>query len=69
MSVVLYMNNLFIVSRKQVLSLSLLMRFLLAFALIGGFYAWIVVGFGLKGRLETITFGFSERAALFNSSP
>lgn len=51
---------------KQFTTLSTFKKFLIAFILVVGFYAWIIVGYGLVGKLERINIVFAGRASDFS---
>lgn len=59
-------------SARQLRDLTWTHRIIIGFILIIGFYAWIVFGFGLMGRIDVITAGFAERGdfiGTINASP
>lgn len=59
-------------SARQIRDLTWAHRILVGFVLLVGFYAWVVFGFGLFGKIDVITAGFAERGdfiGTINASP
>ena len=50
----------------QLTTLTKFKLFLIAFIIVVGFYAWIIVGYGLFGKLEKINIAFAGRASDFS---
>ena len=57
------LKKFFAQTKYQLTILSPFKRFLIAFIIVCGFYAWIVAGYGLVGKLEKINIAFAGRAS------
>lgn len=53
-------------TKYQLTILTPIKRFLIAFIILCGFYAWIIAGYGLMGRLEKISIVFAGRASEYS---